>query len=25
VIASGLTEPIPEGAEVYLMQRLRGG
>lgn len=25
VIASGLTEPIPDGAEVYLMQRLRGG
>jgi len=25
VIASGLTEPIPEGSEVYLMQRLRGG
>ncbi|WP_170477213.1 MoaD/ThiS family protein [Ruegeria arenilitoris] len=25
VIATGLTEPIPEGSEVYLMQRLRGG
>ncbi len=25
VIASGLVEPIPEGSEVYLMQRLRGG
>ncbi|MDA7963166.1 MoaD/ThiS family protein [Ruegeria sp.] len=25
IIATGLTEPIPEGAEVYLMQRLRGG
>ncbi|WP_170575875.1 MoaD/ThiS family protein [Ruegeria atlantica] len=25
VIASGLTEPIPEGSEIYLMQRLRGG
>ncbi|KUJ76275.1 hypothetical protein AVO45_13285 [Ruegeria marisrubri] len=25
IIASGLTEPIPEGSEVYLMQRLRGG
>ncbi|SDD37561.1 MoaD/ThiS family protein [Ruegeria marina] len=25
VIASGLTEPIPDGAEVYLMQRIRGG
>ncbi len=25
VIATGLTEPIPQGAEVYLMQRLRGG
>ena len=25
VIATGLIEPIPEGSEVYLMQRLRGG
>ncbi|WP_037308997.1 MoaD/ThiS family protein [Ruegeria halocynthiae] len=25
VIATGLTEPIPEGSEIYLMQRLRGG
>lgn len=25
IIASGLSEPIPDGAEVYLMQRLRGG
>ncbi|UWR06562.1 MoaD/ThiS family protein [Ruegeria sp. B32] len=25
IIAAGLSEPIPEGAEVYLMQRLRGG
>ncbi|WP_299664114.1 MoaD/ThiS family protein [uncultured Ruegeria sp.] len=25
IIATGLSEPIPEGAEVYLMQRLRGG
>ncbi|NVO54245.1 MoaD/ThiS family protein [Rhodobacteraceae bacterium B1Z28] len=25
IIASGLAEPIPEGSEVYLMQRLRGG
>ena len=25
IIAGGLTEPIPDGAEVYLMQRLRGG
>ncbi len=25
VIATGLTEPILEGSEVYLMQRLRGG
>ena len=25
IISSGLTEPIPLGAEVYLMQRLRGG
>ncbi|CAD0185944.1 MoaD family protein [Ruegeria sp. THAF57] len=25
VVASGLTEPIPEGSEIYLMQRLRGG
>ncbi|WP_254444485.1 MULTISPECIES: MoaD/ThiS family protein [unclassified Ruegeria] len=25
IIASGLSEPVPEGAEVYLMQRLRGG
>lgn len=25
IIASGLSEPIPEGAEIYLMQRLRGG
>ncbi len=25
VVASGLTEQIPEGSEVYLMQRLRGG
>ena len=25
IIASGLTEPLPEGSEVYLMQRLRGG
>ncbi len=25
VIATGLTESIPEGSEVYLMQRLRGG
>ncbi|KIC46750.1 hypothetical protein RA28_03050 [Ruegeria sp. ANG-S4] len=25
VIATGLTEPIPEGSEVFLMQRLRGG
>ena len=24
VIATGLTEPIPEGSEVYLMQRLKG-
>ncbi|SDX54766.1 ThiS family protein [Ruegeria halocynthiae] len=25
IIATGLSEPIPEDAEVYLMQRLRGG
>ncbi len=25
VIATGLSEPIPEGSEVYLLQRLRGG
>lgn len=25
VIASSITEPIPEGAEVVLMQRLKGG
>ncbi len=25
IIASALSEPIPEGAEIYLMQRLRGG
>ncbi len=25
IIATGLSEPIPPGAEVYLMQRLRGG
>lgn len=25
IIASGLSEPISEGAEIYLMQRLRGG
>ncbi|MEM7090890.1 MAG: MoaD/ThiS family protein [Pseudomonadota bacterium] len=25
VISSGLTEPVPDGSEVYLMQRLRGG
>ena len=25
VIATGLTEPITEGSEIYLMQRLRGG
>ncbi len=25
VIASSVTEPIPEGAEVVLMQRLKGG
>ena len=25
IIAAGLSEPIPDGAEVYLMQRLRGG
>ncbi|WP_170336999.1 MoaD/ThiS family protein [Ruegeria arenilitoris] len=25
IIASGLSEAIPEGAEIYLMQRLRGG
>jgi len=25
IIATGLTEPIPEGSEVYLIQRLRGG
>ncbi len=25
IIASGLSEPIAPGSEVYLMQRLRGG
>lgn len=25
VIASGLTEPVSDDSEVYLMQRLRGG
>ncbi|GGH34262.1 molybdopterin synthase sulfur carrier subunit [Cribrihabitans marinus] len=25
IIAGSLTEPVPEGSEVYLMQRLRGG
>ncbi len=25
IIASGLSEPVPENSEVYLMQRLRGG
>ncbi|WP_424832973.1 MoaD/ThiS family protein [Ruegeria sp.] len=25
IIATGLAEPIPDGAEIYLMQRLRGG
>lgn len=25
IITSGLTEPIPEGSEVVLLQRLRGG
>lgn len=25
IIASSLSEPVPEGSEVYLLQRLRGG
>lgn len=25
IIADSLVEPVPEGAEVWLMQRLRGG
>ena len=25
IVANSLVEPVPEGAEVWLMQRLRGG